>query len=297
MKSFVSQQDAKLHRILIACLQQQYSSKKIKELLDSARVRVNGKIELFGSVFVKKGTFIEVNDQPLPKIRFDPSRVLYEDDALFIYHKPPGLECAETVIHHFFSKKYWLGHRLDKMTSGVLILCKSVKVAELLKKAFQAKSIQKTYFALVDGITKKASGHIETHLGKVAKIPGQTIYGKVQSKAGKLAILDYRVLATKNKSCFVAIYPLTGRTHQIRVQMAAVGHPIILDPLYGSYYQSKYFAPRTMLHCYEMKLVHPITQKPLSITAPLEQDFVMALKELGFSNHIDQFDSVSNRDV
>lgn len=282
MITFESKQSDRLHRILIDELKERYSSKKLKKFLDLKRVRVNGKIETFGSKIIQVGDVIELNEATLSKPQFDPNRVLYEDEALFIYHKEPHSVCSAEAIQELFPQKLIQAHRLDRGTSGVWILCKSEKIAERLKEIFQKRRMEKTYLALIDGVPKNNKDHLETSLGKVGKIPGQTIYGKVDPKKGKLAILDFEVLESKENISLVKVLPLTGRTHQIRVQMALISHPVVLDHLYGKRYRSKYFASRTMLHCLEMKFDHPLTGKTVVAKAPLENDFSLALQELGF---------------
>lgn len=282
MISFQSESNQKLHRFLIDRIKGEYSSKKLKQFLDLKRVRVNGKIETFGSRLLKEGDVVELNDDLLIRPQFDPKRVLYEDDALFIYNKEPHLVCSAIDIEKHFPQKLILGHRLDRGTSGVFICCKSVEVAHELKIIFQERRVEKTYLALIDGTPKNKQDHLETYLGKIGKIPGQTIYGKVDPSRGKLAILDFEVMKSKEDCSLVRIYPTTGRTHQIRVQMAMISHPVILDHLYGKRYRSNYFAPRTMLHCLEMKFDHPLTKKMVIAKAPIEPDFKRALKELGF---------------
>jgi len=189
-------------------------------------------------------------------------QILYEDEALLFINKPPnivvqrGYDPDEPVLLELakaHAGTLFLLQRLDRGTSGVIFFSKSADINPRLTRQFETKRIRKRYLALCEGELAES----------------QT----VDAPLGRIGPISFGVRATPNGS-LVSIDLQTGRTHQIRVHLAAIGHPIIGDWLYG-----KRNAPRPMLHAAELALLHPSTNATLRVIAPLPEDFLEVAEE------------------
>jgi len=165
------------------------------------------------------------------------SWIIYEDENLVAINKPSGLATQggsgiEISVDDFVREKKWqLVHRLDKDTSGILLLAKNNKAADLLNAGFKDKTIEKTYLALVCGIPTKTLGVISIPLRK--KLLGKNEKVLPDFEEGKEAITKFRLLKTFTDYALLELKPLTGRTHQLRVHCKEIGHPIVNDVKYG----------------------------------------------------------------
>lgn len=216
------------------------SLKAIKRAIEEHGCFVNGRPERFASYEVK------VEDQ----IKFTPPKhtsieILYEDKHLLIVNKPPFC-----LSQDFFGHK--LVHRLDKETSGCLLLAKTPEIEKALVALFRERQVSKEYLALVEGVPP-ATGVIREPIEGLSAETGW----RLEQKAPSL----------------IRCYPKTGRTHQIRIHLAWLGHPIWGDWRYKSCKPAK----RVMLHAAKIGFVHPVTKQWLSIEAPLPEDFREAL--------------------
>ena len=230
------------------------------------------------------------------------SAVIYRDDYIIALNKPPGLatqggsgqtrhvDGMAEALRFGFDEKPRLVHRLDKDTSGVLLLARTAKVASALAKAFQARTTRKIYWAAVAGSPVPKMGTIR--FGSV-KAAGHGPHGAGEkmicvhpddvsnTKDAKHAIIDYSVLDGAGKrTSWVALAPVTGRTHQLRAHMAEIGHPIVGDGKYGTNSQTNEgdgwgaqlggdISRKLHLHARSITLEHPVTKAKLHITAPL----------------------------
>lgn len=252
------------------------SVKAIKRAIDTKCCTVNGQIELFSScvlsekdlVCLSADAFFEEKEKSIP--------VLYEDDDLLVCNKPSGISSEAAEIRPYFSswKGGWaLVHRLDKETSGALIIAKKAPAKVKLLEGFKQRKIHKAYLALVDGVVTKEEGKIENFLGKVGSYQGQTIYAAVDPKKGQRAITHWKCMKRGKSSSLVWCEPLTGRTHQLRVHLSGIGHPILGDAQYGKHFRSPQHPKRNLLHAYQIRFAHPTTGKELKVTAPIPSDF------------------------
>jgi 23S rRNA pseudouridine1911/1915/1917 synthase len=196
--------------------------------------------------------------------------ILYEDSALLFINKPPDivvqrsydqsepvlLEQAEAQVGKLF-----LMQRLDRGTSGVIFFSKLAEINAKLTRQFETKQIRKRYLALCEGELAE-NQTVDTSLARIGPIS----FGVREE--GKRALTSIRALRATSGGSLVAVELQTGRTHQIRVHLAAIGHPVIGDWLYGVRN-----APRPMLHAAELAMVHPLTNAPLRVSAPLPDDF------------------------
>lgn len=262
------------------------SAKRIKRALDAGRCLLNGQVERFGTRFVGTGDKIECEEISLeakPTTQEGHSRVLYIDDDLIAYNKAPGMasdskELTEELRKQF--KEVTLLHRLDKETSGILLFARNEKAAKAIEELFRKREILKTYLALVDGIPSKPSGVIENYLGKLKVYEGQTLWGEVPPSDGLRAKTKWQLKSSGKTAALLVCFPETGRTHQIRVHLSGMGHPILGDYQYGKRFLCKEKAPRIMLHASEASFKHPNTRKKINLTAPLPDDFVKMLERL-----------------
>ena len=204
--------------------------------------------------------------------------ILYEDDALLFVNKPAGIvvqrgyDADEPVLVEIaaaYAGTVFLMQRLDRGTSGVMFFSKLASINANLTRQFEGKRIRKRYVALCEG----ELGERQTIDAPLVRI-GPISFGV--GDGGKRAMTILTPIRATRMGSFVAVDLLTGRTHQIRVHMAAIGHPLIGDWLYG-----QRNATRPMLHAKELSMTHPLTNEPLRVTAPLPEDFLDTANDRG----------------
>ena len=215
--------------------------------------------------------------------------ILYEDSALIFINKPAGLVVQQRmfnpdepflhdlVVKHLAPEPAFLMQRLDRGTSGVIFFSKLAKMNVRLTRQFERKGIRKTYLALCDG----ELGESQTIDAPIAR--AGAIKFAVRDH-GKRAVTHVRPLAYSKDGSLIEVTLETGRTHQIRVHLAAIGHPLAGDWLYG--YRSE---ERPMLHAAELEMMHPLTGQPLRVAAPVPEDFREAAGRRGI-RHFERTD-------
>ena len=256
------------------------SVKAIKRAIDCKRCTVNRRIETFSSFVLSEGDLVVLSADAFAEEEKKSIPILYEDEDLLVCNKPPGVISDASALRPFFPKwtnQWALVHRLDKETSGALLIAKKSVAKERLLKAFKERTVHKAYLALVDGIVKKESGKIDNHLGKIGSYQGQTIYGQVEPGKGQRAITSWKCMQRGKNVSLIWCEPLTGRTHQLRVHLSAMGHPILGDVQYGKRFRSSLHPPRNLLHAYQIRFPHPTTGKEIKVTAPIPADFKVYL--------------------
>lgn len=263
------------------------SVKAIKRFIDGKFCTVNDRTETFSSFALSEGDKVTLKMAALEKqekIQAVKVPILHEDKELLIVNKPAGLVCDDKSLKACFSKhKVTLVHRLDKETSGVLILAKSQAAKEKMAALFKERSVHKLYLAIVDGSLAKGEGTIDNHLGKKHGYQGQTIYGAVDAKKGQRAITHWKCLNKGRSASVVCCEPYTGRTHQLRVHLSGMGHPILGDSQYGKTFVCHLRPQRNLLHAYSIAFKHPTTGKQIKVIAPIPADFKAALDALKLS--------------
>lgn len=251
------------------------SVKALKRCIEAKKCSVNGIPETFSTHRLKAGDDVQLElAQETTSIL---PTLLWEDASLLIYDKPAGMVCHPNA----FPRK-WLIHRLDKETTGVLLVAKSKSILEMMVELFRQKKIDKTYLAIVDGVVHKQKGDIRSKLAPCHRYQGQTLYGS--SSRGQLAQTEWSKVASGPKATLLKCHPITGRTHQLRVHLKEMGYPIVGDYQYSKQFRCGYQAPRHLLHAYTVSFPHPVSEELLTVTAPLPQDFMMALKVLGIKH-------------
>lgn len=199
--------------------------------------------------------------------------VLYEDDALIFVNKPPHLivqrahDPDEPVLYELvaaYTSPLFLLQRLDRGTSGVIFFSKRAELNAKITRQFEQKRIRKRYLALVEGAIREHR-IIDAPLARIGPIS----FGVRQE--GKRAVTELTPLATSENGTLIDVTLHTGRTHQIRAHLASIGHPLAGDWLYGTRNEA-----RPMLHAALLAMTHPQTNEPLSVSAPLPEDFLAA---------------------
>ncbi len=255
-------------------LGEKFSVRQIKKFVDAGRLRLNGKLERFSSKKVAVGDQIEIDLTPLVQKKME-LHVLYEDSHLILIDKPAGLVVDQKKVEAFFKKKIYLVHRLDKETSGILILAKTHDAMKKMEKLFFERKVTKKYLAVVKGKMKKKEGRIETYLAKVKAYQGQALWGSVTRSKGESAITEWKVVGIGSSTTLVECVPKTGRTHQIRVHLYEIGYPIVGDKQYGREIPCKIHSDRHLLHAKEIAFMHPFLEKKIAITCPPPAEFTL----------------------
>jgi 23S rRNA pseudouridine1911/1915/1917 synthase len=261
------------------------------------RVCVNGETAARPSVRLAKGDLVTVTLPPppaeVPALRAQelPLAVVWEDEHLLALDKPAGLVVHPTWGHRdgtLFNGLLWhardwsaaarprLVHRLDKDTSGLLLVTKTRAAHAGLARAFQRREIGKEYLAVVQGRPAASGGRIELAIARDPADPKRRLAGVAD---GLPAITDWIVVAATAQHALVRCRPRTGRTHQLRVHLAARGLPIVGDPLYGEGVTPAF--PRQALHAARLAFTHPVSSEPMELEAPLPGDLVGLLEALG----------------
>ncbi len=227
-------------------------------------------------------------------IAFAETLVIHRDASALVLDKPPGLatqggtKTSEHVDGLLDALKGdgpvrpKLVHRLDKDTSGALLVARTPRAAAFFSKAFSNRSARKTYWAIVVGVPSVEAGEINLPLAKQPGTGGEKMH--VSEEAGQPALTRYRVLdRAGNEAAWVELHPLTGRTHQLRVHMAAIGHPIVGDGKYGgkAAFLTGTISRKLHLHARRLRIDHPDGGK-LDIAAELPDHFAASMASLGF---------------
>ncbi|HSL45443.1 MAG TPA: RluA family pseudouridine synthase [Anaerolineales bacterium] len=212
--------------------------------------------------------------------------IIYEDEHLLVINKPAGLsvlpdgwEKDSQYLVKFLEEQHgtiYIVHRLDKITSGVMVFARDAETHRALNIQFEDHDAQKTYHAIVEGNPNWDE--------KTAKHPLRANVGHkhrtmVDNKNGKPSETRFRVIRRYLESALIEAKPMTGRTHQIRVHAYALGHPLVGDTLYGA--QGPYSTARPMLHAQTLSFVHPVKNERVKFSAPHPIDFEEALKNIG----------------
>lgn len=269
----------------------------IQKIIDGGYVEITGKKTTKSGNKLKGTETIVVNlpeDETLDLIPEDiPLEIIYEDSDIVIINKAPNMvvhpahgnyngTLVNALLYHIKDLSTINGvirpgivHRLDKDTSGVIVVAKHDEAHTTLSDMFKEKTLEKTYVCIAKGIFKDKSGRIETLIGRD---PRDRKKMAVVTENGKIAISNYEILDESKNYSLVKVRIETGRTHQIRVHMKSLNHPILGDATYGN---STDGIARQMLHAYRLKFTHPINKKEMVVTAPIPEDFKRAAKFAG----------------
>lgn len=276
------------------------SRAQVQRLLEEGTVTVEGVVPK-ASYRVRPGDVILVRVPPPAPTDLIPEpmplEVLYEDDDLVAINKPAGLAVhpspghpSGTLVNALLAHcadlsgiggalRPGIVHRLDKDTSGLILVAKHDAAHRHLQSQFKGRSVSKIYLALVEGQLTPARGRIEAPLGRDPRQRKRMRVISV-SEGGREAMTEYRVLEVLKGTTLVEVHPITGRTHQIRVHLSAVGHPVVGDRLYG-FRRGWPGLERQFLHAWKLTFRLPSTGKPITLVAPLPADLRQVLQALG----------------
>jgi len=270
-----------------------HSRARWQQLIRAGRVTVDGQPRK-ASHAVRAGEVVACdNPPPTPSTlrpQAIPLNILFEDADIIVVNKPPDLvvhpaaghaegTLVNALLHHCAdlagiggALRPGIVHRLDMDTSGALVIAKTERAMSGLTHQFKNALVQKEYLALVWGRLEPPTGHIETLIGRSTHDRKKM---SANPEIGRRALTDYEVLEQFDNAAVLRVRIHTGRTHQIRVHLAHIGHPVIGDTVYGRARKADLPAPaeRQMLHAHQLAFEHPRTGQPLSFTAPVPEDF------------------------
>ena len=249
---------------LLHCLKAktQLSGRVIKEALSKGGCLVNGQLETFSTRKLVRGDLVSFT-LPQPEEKKELS-IIYQDRFFTCFNKPEGM-LSEAI------SGFHLLHRLDKGTSGLLLMTKDLKIKKTFEELFKKREIEKTYIAWVKGIPSKKEGRIESLVAEKGAFSGQTIYGSAGE--GVRALTHWKLLKIQRECSLIELHPETGRTHQLRVHMAEMGHPILGDLQYGREEGADILEKRLFLHAYQLEFKHPHSGKKVKLIAPIPNAF------------------------
>ena len=263
------------------------SSRRFGALKMSGGLKVNGEI-VHANYMLREGDAVEVliDDAPVNTVAPDPTPVdvVYEDDDLLIIDKPAPLACqcspkqsAMTLENRLAARCPGLPfrpiNRLDKGTSGLMATAKHAHAAKLLQRQLHTDDFVREYLAVVEGAMTGA-GVIDA---PIAKAPAATVRRVVDFESGARAVTRYRVIRTGKRYTLVRLRLETGRTHQIRVHLQSLGHPVVGDFLYGA--EDARLPGRFALHSTYIRLVHPIAGGVIERASPLPAELAALMKD------------------
>jgi len=300
-------QSGKRLDLFIAHYAAHISRNRIQSMVKDGHALVNGRMEK-PSYKVKLGEVITLDlpertiHEVLPEAI--PLNVMYEDSYILVLNKPHGLvvhpapgnytgTLVNALLYHYGTlplyndgfhqserEKTGIVHRLDKDTSGVIVVARTSEALRSLSMQFKNRMVRKEYVAIVVGVIKKGSGTINTGIGRHVKDRKKI---SVLTHKAREAITDFVVRERYQQATLVGINIRTGRTHQIRVHMAHKGYPVLGDRIYGGARVMKLGAcavTRQMLHAESLSFFHPHTGHPMTFTAPLPVDMIEVINKL-----------------
>ena len=274
-----------------------YSRTAVQRLIDEEKITINGKI-VKSSYKVQYGDRIEIEEEPAKEIELKaqdiPLEILYEDNDIIVVNKPKGMVvhpangnpdgtlvnavmaiCKDSLSGIGGEIRPGIVHRLDKNTSGAIIIAKNDKAHINLSEQLKNHEIKKTYIALVRGVVKENNASINMPIGRSKKDRKKMDV----DKNGKEAITHFKVMKRYKDCTLLEINIETGRTHQIRVHLSHIGYPIIGDDVYSNG-KNRWNIEGQCLHAKELDFKHPITGKQMHIEAELPEYFKKILEEL-----------------
>ena len=270
---------------------------RIASLMEDGRVTVDGAVVTKAGLKAKAGQTVTLTipapKPAAPEAQDIPLTILYEDADLAVVVKPCGMvvhpaagnedgTLVNALLHHLDSLggiggelRPGIVHRLDKDTSGLLLVAKNDAAQLDLSEQLSARSMEKHYRALVEGNLREDSGRIEAAIARSKKDRKKMAV----DEEGREAITEWTVLQRGNGVTLLDVHILTGRTHQIRVHTKHIGHPVCGDPIYGSPKGAK--VSRLMLHAYSLTFTHPRTGERMTFTADLPEEFIRSMRSHG----------------
>ena len=280
----------------IARRQPELSRSRVRHLVDEGLVTVDGK-QAKPSVKMSNGAVVSVTVPPPVKMELEPEdiplNIIYQDENVIVVDKPAGLTVHPapghprgTLVNALLAAcpdlrgiggtlRPGIVHRLDKDTSGLIVVAKSDRASRALQTQLKEREVKKTYTTLVRGVPEPAEGMIDAPIGRNPKNRKKmAVVANGRDSQTKYSVIE--VLAD-GKYALVEAKPITGRTHQIRVHMAAIKHPIVGDSVYG---KRSDLVDRQFLHASKLDFAMPVSQRRIEFESPLPDDLRQALVRL-----------------
>ena len=270
---------------------------RVAALMEDGNVTVDGQVVTKAGFKAKPGQTVTLTipapKPAVPQAQDIPLTILYEDADLAVVVKPCGMvvhpaagnedgTLVNALLHHLDSLggiggelRPGIVHRLDKDTSGLLLVAKNDAAQLALSEQLSARTMEKHYRALVEGNLREDAGRIEAAIARSKKDRKKMAV----DDEGREAITEWTVLQRGRGVTLLDVHILTGRTHQIRVHTKHIGHPVCGDPIYGSPKGAK--VPRLMLHAYSLSFTHPTSGERLTFTAELPEEFLRGMRSNG----------------
>ncbi len=294
----------------LAALLPTYSRERLKALISSGQVTSGGQLSRDPSAKAKEGASFSISVPP-PAVAHNeaqdiPIEIVFEDDHLLVVDKPAGMvvhpaagnydgTMVNALLHHCHGRLSGIGgvarpgivHRIDKDTSGLLVVAKTDPAHEGLAAQFAKHSIERRYAAIVAGLPKTGSGTVDANLARSST--DRKKIAIVSVGRGKRAVTHWRLVETLKQAALMECQLETGRTHQVRVHMASIGHPLLGDPVYGRSRSEhrevlkRLDFNRQALHAARLGFVHPITGGTLTFDSPIPSDMQQLLSYLRVS--------------
>lgn len=286
----------RLDQLLATKLADRLSRSQVKKLIESGEVKVGSEVVTVAHYRVKPGERIQLEwekwGEEKTRAEAIPLDIVYEDPDLVVVNKPAGMvvhpahgnpahTLVNALLYHVRSLSQAGGpirpgivHRLDRDTSGLLVVAKNDAAHFFLARQFKDHAIERSYDAIVRGVVQHEEGEIDEPVGRAFLNRKKVI---VRPSGGKPAVTYYRVKRRFRQATWLEIRPKTGRTHQIRVHLAHLGHPVLGDEFYG---MKALGIDRQALHASRLGLTHPRTQEKLVFEAPLPEDMRVLIKTL-----------------
>ena len=267
------------------------SRSSVKQLLSHRQVSVNGEIQTRFDCPLREGDEVTINSQTATQeLRHPKLKVIYEDDSLIVCDKKRGLLTVPTVmtskettcysiLKHYVRQAnpragIYVVHRLDRETSGLLVFAKTPQLQHYMRDYWRELVTRRTYIAVAEGVIEKSEGQIRTWFTEDKR--NAVVYSSPVDDGGQLAVTNYKVIQSNDNYSLVELHLETGRTNQIRVHLASIGHPVSGDRKYGSGKPSP--IDRLALHAIELEFIHPVTEQVLHFQTPAPKDFLKLFK-------------------
>jgi 23S rRNA pseudouridine1911/1915/1917 synthase len=278
----------------------------IQKLITWGEITVNGQV-VRPSKKLHIGDRVHLRLPQLPERVIEPENmkldILHEDDHILVINKPRDLAChagkkyyggtlANAVIFHLFGTGEDAGknnpgivHRLDKDTTGAMVLAKNLETHRLISRQFARGTTQKEYLAVIKGQPRTSSGVIDSQIGYHPYLR-HTMSVRMDAKGKKEAVTHYTVLETFKSGAVVRLLPKTGRTHQLRVHLESIGHPMFGEDRYSGRYKKNEIdltLGRQALHAWRLTFEHPAAREQVTYEAPIPPDLIILIDELRVS--------------
>lgn len=288
----------RLDKFLVSCLAE-YSRSRLKGLVKDGFVKINGILASKGGQNLVKGDQVEIRIPPSVPSDLVPEniplQIIFENSHLMVINKPAGMvvhpaaghptgTLVQAALAHAPELEGISGeqrpgvvHRLDKDTSGLILMAKDDRTQRWLQDQFRLRKVKKVYLALVDGKPPTPAGRVEAPIGRSTS--QRKKMAVVTPEKGRDAVSEYSTIETFPAHTLLEVHPLTGRTHQIRLHMAFLGCPIVADTIYG-HRHSTLPLERHFLHAARLTITLPGEAKPRVFEAPLPPDLSVVLDEL-----------------